>query len=334
MIARRKGWNENMALKAFNPELFQGKTKKRNYFEGWYFKAADLSKKNVIAVIPGISLGEHGQDSHSFIQVIDSLSGTFKYFRYNISDFEHSSKEFKIRLGKSYFDKKTMILDLDSKEGSVNGRLDFHNIVDFPKTFLSPGIMGPFSYIPFMQCHHGIISVHHELTGTLSIDKVPISFNGGYGYIEKDWGKSFPENWVWIQCNSFEGSDVSVMFSFAKIPFLFKSFNGFISFIRINGKFYRFATYTGAKIIKLICSGNILEVKLKDENYTLKIKVENKPGLMLKAPKNGTMNRTISETISAVSEVEFTDNNGTVIFKGKGFNTGMEISGEISDIIK
>ncbi|HEX3029191.1 MAG TPA: tocopherol cyclase family protein [Clostridia bacterium] len=319
-----------MTLKVSNAEFFQGRNKKKNYFEGWYFKVADTSKKNVIAVIPGISLGERSQESHSFVQVIDSLSGTFKYFKYKLSDFEHSTKEFKIRIGKSYFDRKTMILDLDNKTGSVNGKLEFHNIVPFPKSFLNPGIMGPFSYMPFMQCRHGVINVHHGVSGTLRIDSVPVSFDGGYGYIEKDWGKSFPENWVWVQCNSFESSDVSVMFSSAKVPFLFTSFNGFISFIRIGERFYKFATYTGAKVVKLSYTNDTLEFVIKDKNNTLAMKVFNKPGLLLKAPKNGIMDREITESISAVSEVTFSDNNGSIIFKGKGFNTGMEISGDIN----
>jgi hypothetical protein len=249
---------------------------------------------------------------------------------YKLSDFEHSAKEFKIRLGKSYFDRKTMIVDLDSKAGSVNGKLEFHNIVPFPKSFLSPGIMGPFSYMPFMQCRHGVINAHHEISGTLKIDGAQVSFDGGYGYVEKDWGKSFPDNWVWVQCNNFENGDVSVMFSTAKVPFLFSSFNGFISFIRIGERFYKFATYTGAKIDKLSYTGNTLEFVIKDKNNTLAMKVISKPGLVLKAPKNGIMNREITESISAVSEVKFSQNNGSVIFEGKGFNTGMEISGDIN----
>ncbi len=319
-----------MAFKASNPEFFQGRNQKKNYFEGWYFKAADVSKKNVIAVIPGISLGKSKEDSHSFVQVIDSLSGKFKYFKYKLSDFDHSSKEFKIRIGKSYFDKKTMILDLDNKTGSVNGKLDFKNIVPFPKGFLSPGIMGPFSYMPFMQCRHGVINVHHEVSGTLKIDGKQLSFDNGHGYIEKDWGKSFPDNWVWVQCNNFENGDVSVMFSTAKVPFLMSSFNGFISFIRIGERFYKFATYTGAKVDKLNYQDNTLEFILKDKKNTLSMKVVNTPGLVLKAPKNGIMSREIIESISAVSEVKLSADDGAVIFEGTGFNTGMEISGDIN----
>ncbi|MGC8819420.1 MAG: hypothetical protein C0176_07485 [Mesoaciditoga sp.] len=47
---------------------FHGKNKNK-FFEGWYFKNTSSQKDYAFAVIPGISIGE---DSHAFIQIIDS----------------------------------------------------------------------------------------------------------------------------------------------------------------------------------------------------------------------------------------------------------------------
>ncbi len=44
--------------KLLNPEIFQGQYKKKNYFEGWYYKLIDSSQNNVWAIIPGISYGK------------------------------------------------------------------------------------------------------------------------------------------------------------------------------------------------------------------------------------------------------------------------------------
>ena len=54
--------------KLFNPEIFQGKYKKRNYFEGWYYKLFDSTFMHPLIIIPGISMNQ--SDSHSFIQII------------------------------------------------------------------------------------------------------------------------------------------------------------------------------------------------------------------------------------------------------------------------
>jgi len=34
-----------------NPDIFQGKNKKQNYFEGWYFKISDYKMENTYAII-------------------------------------------------------------------------------------------------------------------------------------------------------------------------------------------------------------------------------------------------------------------------------------------
>ena len=45
-----------MLRKIRYPILFQGNLKKKNYFEGWYYKQVSKDEKEVISFIPGISL--------------------------------------------------------------------------------------------------------------------------------------------------------------------------------------------------------------------------------------------------------------------------------------
>lgn len=118
------------------------------------------------------------------------------------------------------------------------------------------------------------------------------------------------------------------MFSLAKIPWLGKSFTGLISFLRIKEEIYLFATYSKAKISRLEKSDNHLSIVLQDKNYTMELEVENSPGGVLKAPKNGLMSREISESIKAVVQVKLTDKKGKTIFEGQGINTGFEISAD------
>lgn len=47
-----------------------------------------------------------------------------------------------------------------------------------------------------------------------------MDFSGGRGYIEKDWGQSFPAAWVWLQINylpdlSFSIKDWNILNDFA-----------------------------------------------------------------------------------------------------------------------
>lgn len=45
--------------------------------------------------------------------------------------------------------------------------------------------MGPFAFVPFMECYHGIVSMDHIIQGELEIDGATVDFSNGRGYMEK-----------------------------------------------------------------------------------------------------------------------------------------------------
>ncbi len=315
--------------KTFQPEIFQGKHQRKNYFEGWYYKLIDSSVKNVIALIPGVSFGKDKKDSHAFIQVLDAQKCKTYYLRYDLGDFRFNERKFEVEIGDNYFSDREIRLNIENEDVKISGRIVFENIVAFPKTIVRPGIMGPYAFIPFMECYHGIVNIHHELAGQLRISGTETDFSNGYGYIEKDWGSSFPESWVWLQSNHFSTGDISVMFSVAKIPWMGRHFMGFISFLRIKDKIMLFSTYSKAKIVAMRHEENKFKVIMADRHRKMELEAIPSAGGILKAPKNGLMNRDILETITAVVRIKLTDTEGRIIYEGEGLNTGMEIAGDI-----
>jgi hypothetical protein len=88
--------------------------------------------------------------------------------------------------------------------------------------------MGWYAYVPTMECFHGILSMDHALDGEIEFNGSHYDFVGGRGYIEKDWGRNFPENWIWAQSNNFSNNNLSITASLATIPWKNTSFAGFI----------------------------------------------------------------------------------------------------------
>ena len=315
--------------KIFMPEIYQGKNKRKNYFEGWYFKLIDKTAGNTFAIIPGVSFPQKKEDAHAFIQVIDARTYKTYYFKFDISAFSFSKVDFHIKIGENSFCNHEMTINLKNEEMEINGTLHFREIVPFPKTLLKPSIMGPFYFVPFMECFHQVINIHHKIEGSLIVGDSEINFDGGSGYLEKDYGVSFPEAWIWLQSNHFENKQASLMFSVAKIPFVHKFFNGFISFLRIEDKIYLFSTYSGAKITCLEVDENIIKIVVKDKRNTLTIHGEYKQSGVLISPRNGLMNRKMDESISSLLKVVLLGDKERVIFEGHGENVGMEIVGEL-----
>lgn len=319
-------------MRLFKPEVFQGNLNRKNYFEGWYFKHVSKNREHVFSFIPGISLTK--DDKHAFVQFINGKTGETAYVKYSLSDFHYSGNLFEVGVGNSHFSDKGIQLNIDSPELKVTGKLQYSNLVKYPRRLVSPGIMGWYSFVPFMECKHGIGSVLHSLEGSLTVNGVHAKFSDGKGYIEKDWGTSFPESWIWLHCNTFEEPDCSFTFSVAKIPWLGSFFMGHICFLYLKGKFYLFATYNNSEITRLSFSGQTLNVELKRKNHVLKVKAIQQKAGSLKAPVTGKMDRMIKESVDSNLEVSLFNITGKCLFSSKGERAGMEIIEKILTYFK
>lgn len=310
----------------WNPDMYHGWGRSKKYFEGWYFKIVDITEGAAFAFIPGISMGKNGE-SHAFIQVLDGKKCTAEYIRFDADAFQPSDQEFDLQLAGNQFSTKQITLDLPN----IKGTLTFENTTPWTKMLGAPGIMGWFSFVPFMECYHGIVSLNHTIKGSLMINNQEIDFTGGRGYIEKDWGESFPRGWIWLQTNHFDDADMSLIASVAHIPFLGSHFIGYIVGFWFQKKLYRFATYTGAKMVTQII-GNQIFLSFKDAKNQLDITATKAGTGSLIAPLHGDMTGKVNESLQAVIDVKFYEN-GQLIFEGKGRNAGLEAAGEVDVLL-
>jgi hypothetical protein len=315
--------------KIYNPPEFQGNLKKRNYFEGWYLKHISNDLIHSISFIPGISLSK---DSHSFIQVLNGLTGESFYIRYDLKDFSYEPGKFAIRIGESFFSDQFSVINIISEGIKASGKIEYNNILPYPVKLINPGIMGWYSFVPFMECKHGVVSMSHQLSGGIKMSGQYIDFSGGKGYIEKDWGTSFPETWIWVQCNHFDSEDVSFMLSVAKIPWTGKYFIGFLGFLQTRDKFYRFATYNRSRIIHLEKTGNKLEIIIGNKSITLHANIRINQFSGLKAPRLGVMDRYMKESVDSDLEIILKNQKGIIVRNLEGKRAGLEITGDIDTL--
>jgi hypothetical protein len=286
----------------------------------------------VYSFIPGISL--NSENPHAFIQVINGLTGKTQYIEYPLSSFSFSKKHFKVQVGDSVFATDSMLLNINSPLIRVEGRLGYSGSVKYPASLLSPGIMGWYSFVPFMECKHGVVSVTHRIDGALTIDNTLLDFSGGKGYIEKDWGQSFPESWIWFQSNNFAHSDACIMMSIAKIPWLGKFFTGFLGFLYHNGTFYPFSTYHKSEITALSLADDTLTLGFKSKKHQLRVTATLKKTGILLAPKSGEMSRRIKESVDSELKVELLDLHGKVLYHDHASRAGLEVIEGIFEIVK
>jgi len=318
-------------MRIYSPGTFQGKRKKSGYFEGWYFKCISAAENSAAAIIPGIAAGIKGKDSHSFIQVLDGITGEYSYIQFPFEAFSYSTKGFSIAIGENRFSERSCVLSI--KNPPISGELNFDNLKPWPVKTFSPGAMGWFAFLPFMEDYHGILSFSHRITGTLKIRDRVHDFKNGKGYIEKDWGRSFPENWIWMQSNHFSDESASISVSIAKIPWGKKYFTGFIAGFLFKNTLYKWCTYTGAKIIDLKYENSgTVSILIEDRKNRIRIRAVKIGGTRLKAPKQGDMGGHVNESLTSNIHVELytkIKNSWENIFEDKGRMAGLEIHGRV-----
>ena len=233
-------------------------------FEGLYFK--QQADDGALAVIAAL------HDKGASVQIVTPHGALYEAF----SDGCRAAGGY--RIGGSLFSPSGLAVDIPGCRGTVLFRE-----ITAPRY----DIMGPFAALPFMECRHKVVSLRHEVEGSLTVNGREYGFSGGFGYIEGDSGRSFPRRYLWTQCLFEEGS---LMLSVADIPVGRALFTGVIGFVYMGGREIRLASYLGAKVHKAEKS-----VVVRQGDLTFTAEIISKPEQRLYAPSNGKMVRTIHE---------------------------------------
>lgn len=265
----------------------------RNFFCGWYFRCQ--SDRQTLAIIP--SVHKTRESDFCTIQLITDTEAFHVLLPY--TDYRNGGNG--ITIADNHFGKEGIGLDIQTPDLRAFGSIGFSAF-----TPLRYDIMGPFQYVPFLQCRHSVYSMGHFVNGKITINGIPYVFQNAAGYVEGDRGRSFPREYVWTQC-SF--SDGSLMLSIADIPLGAFRFTGVIGAVLLRGKEYRLATYLGARAVKITAE----EIIVRQGKYTLTVKPRGPLGHPLRAPVGGAMSRTIHEHPSCKAFYRFDDGGNTLL---------------------
>lgn len=267
-------------------KYYHGMERRGPYFEGWYLKH-QTKEGNALALIPAVHIDRAGRCSASIQVITDDQTW---WLEYPGTEFHASERVFRIQLEQNLFRGKEIWINIERKGISLHGTLRYG-----PFAPLRSDIMGPFRFLPGMECSHGVISMGHSLDGALTLNGKRMDFSGGTGYAETDRGRSFPSAYLWTQCTWRGAKRGSLMLSIATIPLPVGSFTGCICAVLYNGREYRLATYRGARIEQWSGAGAVI----RQGKYRLTVELMEGQGRPLKAPVEGGMGRTIHESLCA-----------------------------------
>ncbi len=312
-----------------NPDIYHGRLKKGNYFEGWYYKIADKNMDNVIGIIPGVIKNKDIEKSESFIQFLCNKGHISEYFKYRYDDFSFVNGKFDISILNNKFRGSNIYLDIKNSTNAIKGLLEFENITKWSNNFINPSSMGGYNYLIFLNCFTQVCALEGFVFGSLNINGREVDYSGGRVYIEKNWGKAFPKKWIWVQSNHFDSENTNITCSIGIIEIFGVEKLGYTICFTKEGKFYVFRGINEDNIdIKVKEDVLNIYVKNKVGILTLEVKSNKKDFLHCYGPKDGFMNVDVYESLRGAIKVGFYENKVEEGFLAKGRNAGVEIMGD------
>ncbi len=273
-----------------------------DYFEGWYFK--QQSAREMIAFI----VARHTRRGRKMGSVQIVTPDRAWFVEVPGSTVAADRKALLIRAGDSTFSKDGLEVNIRGRDIAVTGRLSFGKP-------LSPrgDIMGPYRFVPFMECRHSVFSLVHRVSGSLMVNGHVMDFTDDSGYIEGDRGRAFPGRYIWTHYMDEDQTAgrsglFSLMLSVADVRPFGIPFIGTIGFVYFEGTEHRIATYRGAKIVS---AGNgAVTVRQGDDTLTAQLLDGGanpfRTGQILRAPVSGDMARHIKESLKCRARYIFT----------------------------
>lgn len=249
------------------------------FFEGWYFKHQQGNR--TVVFIPAHHRDGSGRHTASLQIITESRA---EYMEVPIREFQIRRRPFRVRCGASVFSPAGCRIDCPFGQERLTGILHYG-----PWAVPRSDIMGPFRFVPGMQCRHSVLSMAHSVEGVLTLGGQALDFRQGAGYAEGDRGTSFPSRYLWTHAALPGGS---VMLSVADIPFWETGFTGCVGFVWMDGRELRLATYRGLRVLRAGPGG----AAVRQGGWELTAELLKERPLDLRAPHQGHMGRTIRES--------------------------------------
>ena len=271
-------------IRRFNPTQLQGNLEKNNYFEGWFQKIYSPEHDTSFIIIYGFATGNKSEKT-GFIQIcLPNQEIIYLTFHKNevicdkrkhfIQFGNHFISEHKIKI---QTDEIQLDLDFSKKQEQQSGK----------------NTMGNYYLLPNLPCYHAIVDGYHSVNGQIQYLNDSYTFTNAVGYLEKNWGISFPEKYIWMHAFDAKNTDNQLLFSQADIKWNGRTFIKHLGFIKLNGIYFDLRKLKKCKTAISNKDENKQFISIKSKFLEIEMNISYKKPIFFKGPQNGKMERII-----------------------------------------
>jgi len=271
-------------LKRFKPTLLQGNLDRKQYFEGWFQKVYSADHNASFIIIYGFATG-HTADKMGFIQ-LHIPQHKPQMFTFHKSEIQCDSHQHRVQFRDNIFSKNeikihTSEIDLNLSVKANQIKSEYNNT------------MGNYYLIPNLPCYHAVVEELHHLSGEIRCFDTQYVLSNAKGYLEKNWGISFPDKYIWLHAFDPNNPQNQILFSQADIKWLGKSFLKHVGYIKFLDTTIDLRRLKKCHISYERINDKEESIVITAQSIRIEIVVYLNEKVHFIGPQNGLMNRTI-----------------------------------------
>ena len=289
-------------LKRLKPTQLQGNLDKVNYFEGWFQKIYSQELKVTFIIIYGFAT-ENTDDEIGFIQ-IHIPEQPIIHLKFNKADVYLDKFKHHIQFGSQLISNEKIYIKTECLQIDLSITTDAANKVKFHT-------MGNYYLIPGIPCYHCVMIKNSSVKGVIIYNEKVYPLSSAFGYLEKNWGHSFPKKYLWLHAKDPTNPSNQLLFSQADILWSNRLYKKHFGFLEVNGMSTDFRKIKRNKIIVHLSSTGIC-ITLDDFIIEVEIPSKFKTPILFESPSKGMMNDRISHFSDVRCSLKSKNNKGII----------------------
>ena len=286
-------------LRIFKPTTLRGNLERNKFFEGWFQKIYSKEQKASIVIIYGYAT-QNTQDKFGFIQILfPNQVNEIIYFNRNA--FSCDPHQHIVRMGENVL--TTEIINIKTNDFTIHLKLKNNQV---SKTFKNS--MGYSYFLPNLPCYHAVLNTGHRVSGEIKQKNERFIIENEPGYLEKNWGTSFPETYYWLHAVDPNDPAVSLLFSRAEIEWIGRKFIRHVGHVRYDQKQVDFRSLKNFTVSILNSSEDKHEVQMTSNTLQLNISISHKSKVQFKGPFDGGLSRDIIHFPDSIIQIRLVEN--------------------------
>lgn len=277
-------------------------------FSGFYYKIN--APENQLRFIIVVGYQKIKNKTQGFIQF--NCVGQFgetrfsRYFTFEETSYINGV----LSMGKNSFSHS--FIRFNEKDLQIS--IGFESKVTLPQKRFAKNVMGIYGYIPFVECKHHVHAIEAGAKGSIDVGSTNYSLKSEKTYIERTYGKNFPDTFFWSHFNNFDGhNDTHLLFSIANPQWLFLKKRVHIGYLLHKNNFYPLGINQDFKLINPYKNKDLVQFEFVKRELSIRTEFKfGESSIQLIGPTKHGLNRGVKEYTNASVDISIYQNQNCI----------------------